>query len=125
MENKNLPLLLFDDRCTLCLRFKQALERIPESGEIRMVSIYHQPIYEEFPHLNREECQKHVHFINEKGEIFKGEEAIAQLVIKFPIIKKFSWLITSGMGQKALRYFHKIAKSYREKLIKECKNCKS
>ena len=76
-----------------------------------------------FPQLNKEECLKEPHFIDENFNIFKGKEAITQIIKRFPHAEKFSWLIESGMGQKAIDFFNKVAKSLREEFIKDCKGC--
>jgi hypothetical protein len=90
-----------------------------------MVSIHDEQIYISFPQLKKEECFKEVHFIDENLIIFKGKEAITQIIKKFPLAEKFSWLIESGMGQNAIDFFNKVAKSFREELNNDCKGCNS
>ncbi len=123
-KNYQLPLLLFDGECELCKRFKQSLERIPEASAIQMVSIHEKEVYEAFEQINFEDCAKEVHYLDEEGQVFKGEAAVSVLIEKFPLVKRFSWLIQSGMGQKAIKYFYDKADQYREELLKRCGNCK-
>ncbi|MFI5391295.1 MAG: DCC1-like thiol-disulfide oxidoreductase family protein [Bacteriovoracales bacterium] len=123
MQNKEW--ILYDENCGLCRRFKEALERIPGTEEISMVSVHDEKIYSTFPLLNKKECLEEPHFIDENFNIFKGKEAITQIIKRFPLAKEFSWLVESDMGQKAIDFFNKVAKSYREELNNNCKGCNS
>ena len=118
------PILLFDEKCPLCLRFKQAFERIPGTGRVALISIYNEEVYENFPQINPEAAFQEIHYLDEEGRVYAGKDALTQLMVEFPLVKKFAWLIESNMGQKALSYFNQVAKNYREKLIKDCNNCK-
>jgi len=120
----NLPILLYDEKCPLCLRFKQTFERIPGTSHVTLVSIYQDEVFQAYPQLNREAAFQDLHYLSEKGEVFAGKEALTQLIEEFPLVKKFAWLIESNMGQKALSYFNQVAKNYRDRLIKDCNNCK-
>lgn len=122
---QNNEIILYDENCPLCKRFKEALERIPGTEAIQMISIYDENIFNSFPQLNKNECLKEIHFIDLDLNVFKGKDAVTQIIKRFPLAEKFSWLIESEMGQKAIQYFNDIAKSYREHLIKDCKNCNS
>lgn len=125
-EEKNkfpLPVILYDSQCNLCLRFKQSLERLPGTKEVTMVSIHEKEIYLIYPELSLEQTSKEIHFIDENRMIHKGAEAISLIVQRFPMAKKFAWLIESNMGKKALQFFHDKADQFREILLKQCKNC--
>jgi predicted DCC family thiol-disulfide oxidoreductase YuxK len=122
---QNSEIILYDENCSLCKRFKEALERIPGTEKISMVSVHDENIYATFPQLDINECLKEIHFLDSNLNIYKGKDAVTQIIKRFPLAEKFSWLIESDMGQKAISYFNDIAKSYREHLIKDCKNCNS
>lgn len=122
---QNSEILLYDDTCSLCRRFKDALERIPGSEKIQMVSVHDENIYVSLPQLEKNECLKEIHFVDLNLNVFKGKDALTQVIKRFPLAEKFSWLIESGMGQKVINYFNDTAKFYREHLIKDCKNCNS
>ncbi len=117
--------ILYDDKCPLCKRFKEALERIPGTEFLSMISIHDENIYLTFPQLNKEDCLKDLHFIDQNFTIFKGNDALTQIIKRFPHAQNFTWLIESNMGQRAINFFNKVAKSFREELIKDCKNCNS
>lgn len=123
MQNKEI--ILYDENCSLCRRFKEALERIPGTEKIMMVSVHDENIYGTFPQLDKNECLKEIHFLDLNLNIFKGKDALTQIIKRFPLAEKFSWLIESGMGQKVINYFNDTAKFYRDHLIKDCKNCNS
>lgn len=119
-----LPILLFDEKCPLCLRFKLALERLSGASQITFVSIHNEEIYQVFPEIDPELAFKELHYLDENGGIYAGKDALTKLMLDFPPVKKFAWLIESNMGQKAVTYFNQVAKNYRERLIKDCINCK-
>lgn len=122
-ENIKLPLLVYDDQCSLCLRFKTALDRLPGTDVICKISVHDQRVYDLYPELNKEECLKEVHLIDQNHKILKGVEVITFLLEQFPGVEKFAWLLESNMGQKALGFFNKIIESYREELQKDCPSC--
>lgn len=122
-EKYPLPLILFDSECDLCVRFKQTFERLPGSSQFHFVSLHDEDIYEAYPSLNKEECAEVVHLLDHNGEIHQGSEAISYLIHHFPTVKKFAWLIETGMGKKALDYFYIVANKTREKLQKRCGTC--
>lgn len=124
MEEKSikLPLYLYDEKCTLCNRFKMALDRLIGS-KVTAVSVYDEEIYRKFPKLNKEECFSEIHLITEEKEILKGEQAMEYLIRMAPGVSKFSWLMESDMGQKAVSYFHDMTSKYRKELKKYCPDC--
>ncbi|TNF26862.1 MAG: DUF393 domain-containing protein [Deltaproteobacteria bacterium] len=117
--------LFYDSECGLCLRFKQALDRIPGTSQINKISIHEAEAFSNFPELTKQQCEKEVHLVDENGNILVGEEVIEYLISKFPGVEKFAWLLESGMGQKAVEYFNTIAKLTRETLRKRCSTCKN
>ena len=119
-----LPIFLYDSQCDLCLRFKQSLERLPGSKGMTMVSIHNDKIYQIYPELSFEQTNKEIHVLDENRIIHKGSDAISIIIQRFPMAKKFAWLIESNMGKKALKFFHDKADQFRETLLKQCKNCK-
>ncbi|MBT3586750.1 MAG: DUF393 domain-containing protein [Halobacteriovoraceae bacterium] len=120
-----LPLLLFDEECSLCNRFKLSLERLEGSDKINMISARNPDIFELFPELDPEQCLIDVHYIDESGQIYLGAEVVSILLKKFPAVSKFAWLLDTSAGQSAVKYFHNMT-SYlrREALLKDCPGCK-
>ena len=119
------PVLLFDHECPLCVRFKQSLERISGHEGIQKISLHEEWIYEELPFLSKEQCEEALHLIVSPEQILIGPKAIEYLIKEFPQVKKFSWLVESATGQKAMEYFYRAANSYRDSLRKRCHKCRT
>ncbi|MEH0860415.1 MULTISPECIES: thiol-disulfide oxidoreductase DCC family protein [Halobacteriovorax] len=124
-ENYKLPILIFDDECPLCIRFKDSLARLEGAKKISFIPVNDKKVYEQFKELglNEEECQNVVHYITSDKKVLKGEDVIAHLVKLYPLVHKFSWLIESDMGKKATDYFHKTTNAYRKMIKRKCPNC--
>lgn len=118
-----LPVLIYDEECSLCLRFMQALEKLPGTEKITKIPLQDENLYHHFTELKMDDCFEEIHYIDEEGQILKGNQVPEVLISKFPNVKKFSWLIESQMGQKAIDYFHHMASNYRKKLKKDCPGC--
>ncbi len=124
MEEKyQVPILIFDDECPLCIRFKDSLARLEGAKKITFISVNDEKLYHDFKDLNKDECKEVVHYISSDSKILKGEEVIAHLAKLYPLVHKFSWLIESDMGKKATSYFHKTTNAYRKMLKRKCASC--
>lgn len=124
-QKYQLPVLIYDSECTLCNRFKLALDRIPETKYISKVSLHDEKLYEQFPFLTIENCEAELHLLLENDQVLVGKQALKYLISSFPAVSKFSWLIDSKMGQKALDLFYESTKRYRESLLNRCPKCKN
>lgn len=122
MNKPQLPLLLIDSECSLCVRFEQALKRAV-GDKVHTISLYEESLYMHFSELNKDMCLEEIHLITETEAILKGPEAIEYLIGQFPVVKSFSWLIENDMGKKAVDYFYKMTNKYREKLKNFCPEC--
>ena len=117
------PIILFDNDCTLCKRFKESLEKIPDINEYSFIPVQNEDIFSAFPHLNKEECLETLHLIDLEGNIHQGGQAVSHLIEKFPIVSKFAWLIEKDMGKKTVDFFYNVVNKYRKKLKKRCPKC--
>ena len=124
-EKLNPPIILFDEKCPLCVRFKDSLKMLDGTEKITPISIDNEKVYEQFPSLNKESCHKEVHYIDSDGKILVGEHAMEHLIKLFPLVNKFSWLVESNMGKSAVSYFHSMTNKYRRTLKKKCPSCMS
>lgn len=120
---QQLPILLYDSECTLCRRFKDALERIDSNKKIQFVSIHEKEIYQYFAELDIKECADVIHLIDEDKKIHRGAQVIEYLVSFFPAVSKFAWLIDSGMGKKALEFFYDRVNDLRKSELNSCQAC--
>ena len=120
-----LPIFLFDSECSLCVRFKQSLERIGALEKYNMLSLHDDHIYELYPELDKEKCLDAIHLMDENKQIFVGSDALEQLIKNFPAVSKFAWLIESEMGKKTLDIFYSLSNKYRDSLLNSCPKCKT
>jgi len=118
-----LPLLLFDDECALCLRFKQGLEMIDRDDQIQKESLHNPEVYEAFPQLSPEQCRQAVHLIDEEGNIHAGGDVVVYLSRIVPGVSKFAWLLESERGRQASQLFYDKVNEYRTKYAKGCSGC--
>ncbi len=117
-------ILLYDNECQLCNRFKKALEVLDVKNQIKFVSVYDQAIYLQNPELKQEECEEVIHLIIDE-KIYKGSEVITELVKLFPGVKKFSWLLDNNAAQTALDSFYNRINDMRGMQKRNCYTCGS
>jgi len=119
-----LPLVLFDPECPLCLRFKQGLSYLDKN--LTFVSAREDDVYLAFPELNRQECLESVHMITSDNKILKGPEVVDYLVETLPGVSKLAWLLDNEQGKKVKNYFYEKVEELREltnKKQSECEQC--
>ncbi len=122
--NYQLPLVLFDPECPLCLRFKQGLSFLDKN--LTFVSAREDDVYAAFPELNRQECLEAVHMITSEKKILKGPEVVDYLVETLPGVSKLAWLLDNEQGKKVKNYFYEKVEELREltnKKQSECEQC--
>ncbi len=115
--------LLYDSECTLCVRFKKALEILDNQDRMHYRSIYETAVYFDFPELNQAECEEVVHLIDSEGKIYRGSEVIEFLIKQFPGVKKFSWLLESDSAKKAMDVFYDQINDMRIMKKRKCFRC--
>jgi predicted DCC family thiol-disulfide oxidoreductase YuxK len=118
-------ILLYDSECQLCNRFKKTLDILDTKKTIKFISIYEQNIYIDYPELSKEECESVIHLIDDDKKIYRGSEVIEQLLLSFPQVKKFAWLIESESSKKAMNIFYKKLNQMREMKKASCYTCGS
>lgn len=125
MNNSKKPILLYDSECTLCNRFKLTLEKLDTDHRIEYITIHNNETYQKYPELDKEECNKVIHLIDEKGVIHKGPEVIEYLLKFFPSVSKFAWLLDNEMGKKAIDFFYQKVNDIRNSDFNKCNKCKT
>lgn len=124
MPNKYaVPFVLFDDQCILCVRFKQAFEKASGKTELNFVALSDAEIFDHYPMLNPNACQKEIHLVKENLDVLKGGEVVEYLLVHMPWCKPFVWLIESEKGKKAINYFYDKSDQLRNRLKKDCGSC--
>ena len=116
-----LPLILFDPECPLCLRFKQGLEYLDKS--LTFVSAREDEVYRLFPELDRQECLQQVHMITVDRTILKGPLVVDHLVQTLPGVSKFAWLLDNEQGRKVKEFFYQKVEELRELSQKKDTDC--
>lgn len=128
MSQYKTPCLLFDSECPLCKRFKMSLERVELQGiSLSYYDIQDEGIYQAFPFLNIKRVNEEIHLVlsDKPPKVIHGAEVLKFLIDKNPKIQKFSWLIDSDMGQKAVNTFYSSVNSLRTHLRSHCSKCKN
>jgi predicted DCC family thiol-disulfide oxidoreductase YuxK len=118
--NYQLPLILFDPECPLCLRFKQGIQYLDKN--LTFVSARDEEIYQAFPELNRQTCLEKVHLITTERTILAGPEVVDYLVKTLPGVSKFAWLLDNEQGKKVKDFFYQKVEELRE-LSQKKDNC--
>lgn len=122
----DLPLIIFDEECPLCVRFTQALRLVDKNKTIHYVSAYHRELYKKYPFLNQEECLEVIHMIDEQGHVLRGGQVVQELIKHIPAVEKFGWLIDNDKAQKASDAFYKKINEIRKRVKKKgCAGCGS
>lgn len=122
--NYQLPLVLFDPECPLCLRFKQGLGFLDKN--LTFVSARDEDVFIAFPELNRQECLETVHMITADRKILKGPEVVDHLVETLPGVSKLAWLLDNEQGKRVKNYFYEKVEELKEltnKKQSECEQC--
>lgn len=124
MELK-LPLLVYDDQCSMCLRFKQGLERLDLNHEITYAPLSHVSLFTLFPQLNADDCQAKVHLVKADGSVVTGSDVITEVVRVIPGVGKLAWLLETEVGKSASAFFYEHVESIRKKLKDKDNDCGS
>ena len=123
--NYQLPFIIFDPECPLCVRFKQAIERLAFDIEIKFYPIDDKGLLEEFSFLKEEEIDSEVHLVLENNRAIKGADVISYLASHNNSVKKYAWLLETNVGKKASEAFYHSVNRLRESLHNHCPKCKN
>ncbi len=107
-----LPLILYDPECPLCLRFKQGLQYLDKN--LTFVSAREDEVYQNFPELVKEKCLDQVHMLTADKTILAGPEVVDYLVKNLPGVSKLAWLLENEQGKKVKDYFYQKVEELRE-----------
>jgi predicted DCC family thiol-disulfide oxidoreductase YuxK len=117
------PVILFDNQCKLCTRFKQALELMNGEKKVYFLPLHEVQVTSIHPDLNEEECSEFVHLIDENNQVHKGSEVIEYLIRFYPQVKKISWLLEYESAKKAVESFHNVIHKFKHSKFNTCHEC--
>jgi predicted DCC family thiol-disulfide oxidoreductase YuxK len=110
-------LLIYDGRCVLCRRTVKQLESIKVDAKLEMVSLQTVEANRLPERTTRESLHAQLHVLDEKGQIFKGPDAVFRILREVPSLRPISWLYgLPGMRQLAKVVYRWIAR-HRYKLF--------
>lgn len=126
MKNNNKhPVILYDDKCALCTRFKDGLKFLDIHKHLDFTPLSQaDEVYLKYPDLNKELCHETVHLIDENDNILKGAEVVEYLIKFYPGVSKLAWLVESEVGKKAIKFFYDKVNELRQSKVSPCSDCK-
>ena len=119
--NYQLPLILFDPECPLCLRFKQGLQYLDKN--LTFISARDEEVYLCFPELNRQSCLEKVHMITAERTILAGPEVVDYLIQTLPGVSRLAWLLDNEQGKRVKDFFYQKVEELRELSTKKDSDC--
>lgn len=122
--NKELPTLIFDPKCSLCLRIKALIQTIDLKKRIRLVSLYDPTLFERFNNLSFDECYGKVHYIDEQENVWVGADAVEEILKRLaphPLTKK---LVETKLSRLAFGVAYDFINAYRLKKSPPCDMCR-
>jgi len=123
-HHEKLPLLLYDEECSLCSRFADLIKRTPQNPPLFCIPLQEESLYEEFTFLDKEKCKQEVHLIDKNLQVHVGKDCLNYLAKHSPYVEKISWLLDTKMGDKATAIFYNSLNRIRTFVTRECESCK-
>jgi predicted DCC family thiol-disulfide oxidoreductase YuxK len=105
MNEKSLPqgFLVYDSQCNLCLVTKAWFEKRDSSGKVGFVSAHDPGLSIEFPQLQGLDLLGEITWIDQRGQLYRGADAIANALQHIP-----GWRWTASLmmlpGTKTFRH---------------------
>jgi hypothetical protein len=114
MDLDNKWLLLYDNECSTCIKFAQKADLFASSD---LVVIPLQEYITLHNDLNYDDLMRDIHLLGPDNEVYQGAEALEKVLLLFPVLKPFQWLINSSFGKKSskvvytsISHFHRCRK---------------
>lgn len=124
MESFKTPLLIFDPKCSLCLRVKRLLALIDRENKVQLVSLYAPELFEAFDNLSFDECYGKVHLIDEDNVVHVGADAVEFLLTNLSPFNKVPFLWQREGVRVAMRLGYELLNTYRLKHAPPCERCR-
>ena len=85
--------LLYDEDCSLCLRFQKAIRELDEAGRIEPVGFHDPRIPEIVPNMGPQELVNNFHLVFPDGSVKSGNQALPDLLSLLPSLRFVGWIL--------------------------------
>ena len=79
--------VLYDGLCQFCIAGANKLVGLARPGTIVLINFQDPEVLKQFPGISLEACQRQMHLITPKGRVYRGFEAVVQVLATRPILK--------------------------------------
>ena len=86
--------MIYDDSCPICLGAIEKLKKLDRAGLIISIPLSRPELPAEFVLPAKEELFKQMYLFGPDNEVFKGADAVKQILSIFPQSRALGWLIS-------------------------------
>lgn len=104
--------VIYDSVCPYCKSATQHIKSLDWEGRFKFISYRNPVTYKMFPELTKEECEKDVHMVTPKGEVFSGYKVFRTIIDNLTATKILNPLLKNDYAEKQLNEIY-------EKMVKE------
>ena len=98
MSNGGKHFLLYDEHCSLCVRFKEAVQRRDRQGRIEPVGFEDPRIPRLVPGIPQERLRSSFHLVLPEGRLLSGHRALPELLSLLPGGSLPAWFLRHAPG---------------------------
>ncbi|MBL7665117.1 MAG: DUF393 domain-containing protein [Bacteriovoracaceae bacterium] len=117
-----LPFILYDSECQLCVRFKQGLEMLDKNHQLHFYPLQDAKVFTQFPFLDPQKVEQKVHLVTTEQKVLEGGEVVEYLLKMIPGVEKFSWLLDNNVSKKTMGFFYDTV-DFLRKNTHSCNSC--
>ncbi|GEM_PF-3256999 len=104
--------VIYDNVCPYCRESTKYIKSLDWEGRFKFLSYRNPLTYKMFPQLSKEECEKDVHMVTPKGEVFSGYKVFRTIIDNLTATKILNPLLRNDYAEKRLNEIY-------EKMVKE------
>jgi len=108
--------LIYDDSCPICLGALENLKKLDRAGLIIPTPLSRPELPAEFVLPAKEELIKQMYLYSPDNEVFKGADAVMQILSIFPQSRLLGWLISLPILKQLSRICYGIIARHRMKI---------
>lgn len=79
--------MLYDGNCRICRQQAEWVEAYDEQRQIELLDANSPAARERFPQISHEEAMGQLHVIGPDGTIYRGAEAVRELLLRLPALR--------------------------------------